>query len=275
MLLSKPGHAAAGENRGFTLIELLVVISIIALLIGILLPALGAAREAARRVQCLATIRSLSQANFSFEADNGRFLSILSPKASDPAIMANGSDWGGDRWHETLFFQGYIPRDDDAPILVCPRLDIPDGPETKLTYRINGVIAGDPRIDNWGGTFPWNPREATYDLAQVARPSETIMFTEDDETIGPNPQNSAYRFFREANTVAHPDQVTGGNVTIGPWTRPAVEGSNNVVLSDGSAQQATVTMLEDASGSNEALNREIRSRWSNGGLIFDPRTTDQ
>lgn len=58
------------EKPGFTLIELLVVISIIALLIGILLPALGAARESGKRAACLSNIRQIGIAALTYTNDN-------------------------------------------------------------------------------------------------------------------------------------------------------------------------------------------------------------
>lgn len=58
------------HRPGFTLIELLVVISIVALLVGLLLPALGKAREHAQAAACLSNQRQLAVCLFNYAADN-------------------------------------------------------------------------------------------------------------------------------------------------------------------------------------------------------------
>jgi prepilin-type N-terminal cleavage/methylation domain-containing protein len=85
--------------KGFTLIELLVVISIIALLVSILLPALASARKAATRTKCLANVRGVTQATIIYSNDFKNFMPVAFDATAEPAM----------RWvNENLYYRKYV-----------------------------------------------------------------------------------------------------------------------------------------------------------------------
>ncbi len=80
--------------RGFTLIELLVVISIIALLIGILLPVLGNARDTARAMASMVNLRSWGQGSIMAANEDKFLLPWEGAKEPDAATFADPNWWG-------------------------------------------------------------------------------------------------------------------------------------------------------------------------------------
>ncbi len=169
------------RRPAFTLIELLVVIAIIALLIGILLPTLGAARDASRAAYCLNNIRTMQLAHWMYlEAHDGEFIDV------GLAHGGVGTDEAGS-WIVTLaeFYDADLARR-------CPSDNSPhwpidqDGagepvPESENTLRLtsygvnNYLTSVAPAV-----TDPDRPSSILRyrNINQVQSPSATIQFLE-------------------------------------------------------------------------------------------------
>lgn len=207
------------RNRcGFTLIELLVVISIIALLVALLLPALGAARKTARGLRCLTNLKQFGLANEIYANDfDGHYVPTRNPET-------------GLKWHRIEYFREQV--DSEAikmssfewkADLLCP---------DATTGYANETANGNFRI--WffyGYNIDFNTpdnvatnRIRREGISQVAilKPSEKVMFTD-----------ALDEFIAMAGSSTYVDENTTAGGFAGYMTAYRHTGAANAVFFDG------------------------------------------
>ena len=177
-------------TAAFTLIELLVVITIIGLLVALLLPAVQAARESARRTQCANNLRQLGTALHVFHEANGTLPSSLRPPGLTPLPRVAWETYLLPQFEQAAIYDRY-----DFTVnwsqgtnrsLVANRVAVFECPDDPEINRLDGAPEEDP----------WVPFAAPTDYSTITHVDPRLVAAGlvDSDGKGIMPKNSKPRF---------------------------------------------------------------------------------
>lgn len=199
------------RRRAFTLIELLVVISIIALLISILLPALGSAREAARNSMCMSNLKQIGVASYTYATDSQDYL--------PPMRMAGPNDNYRLRTVSSPEGLGYLYAEGNMPepeAMYCPSLM----PESFLSLAKN-VPSDQPFMTGsnpnnggrWRPGYTYNPNVLQKDNGDWVMMFPRTVDLQSNKALGMD-----ILFGPSSSSVPmHVSHMEGGNVRNAFW----------------------------------------------------------